>query len=133
MNKHDISILLPVLNETESFRQTLTTLLAQENIDLREIIILVAARTSEAALAIARDFQSRHPDQIQIVQQTRPHVGGAYQDGIDFAKGRLTVILASDLETDPAIIPQMIKTIIEQDCEIGRASKKEAMEPFSTC
>jgi glycosyltransferase involved in cell wall biosynthesis len=103
-----VSVILPVLDEIVSLTKTVETLLASASADIREIIIVVCERTTRQARANVAELQKAHPQLIVVHEQTLPFVGGAYREAFDMALGSHVLLMASDLETDPATAPAMI-------------------------
>lgn len=107
------SIVLPVMDETASLRQTVEVLLAENAASIAEILIVTAGRTSPEALATAAEMARAHPALVQVRQQQRPFLGGALRDAFEWASGTHVVMMASDLETDPAAVKELIARAAE--------------------
>lgn len=111
-NFKNISILLPTLNETFSFRQTVEIILEECDLqDICEIIAIVCERTEKASLNAIEEskiFSEKNNIPLQILYQTRPYAGGALQDGIMAARGSHILMMAPDLETDPHNVKDFI-------------------------
>jgi len=105
-----VSVILPVIDETASLRKTVEVLLAENAPDLAEILIVTCARTTEPALAVCREVAGQHPSLIGIRAQKRPFLGGAIRDAFEWASGSHVLMMASDLETDPATVKDLIST-----------------------
>ena len=109
----NVSILLPTLNETFSFYQTVEIILDECNTsDLCEFIAIVCDRTEKESLKSiekSQKYAEKHGIPLHILYQTLPFAGGAVQDGMMAAKGSHTIMMAPDLETDP----HSVKTFIE--------------------
>lgn len=108
----NVSILLPTLNETYSFVQTVQIILDEcDHSDICEFIAIVCERTlpeSLEAINKAKAISEAAGIPLIILYQTRPFAGGAVQDGIDLAKGSHTLMMAPDLETDPHNVKDFI-------------------------
>ena len=108
-----VSILLPTLNETFSFVQTVETILKEcRPADIHEFIAIVCERTEKESLAAIADAQKLAENRkipLHILYQTHPFAGGAVRDGMDFASGSHTIMMAPDLETDPHNVKDFIK------------------------
>ncbi|HXR96478.1 MAG TPA: glycosyltransferase [Terriglobales bacterium] len=103
-----VSVLLPVMDETEALRQTVAQLLAENRDAIAEILIIYSPRTTAAALAVAHKLEHDHAGLVLARCQQRPFLGGALRDGFAWARGSHVLMMASDLETDPADVKHLI-------------------------
>lgn len=103
-----VSVLIPVMDETVSLRETLRILLEETAPSLQEILIIVCKRTSPAALAVCEELKAAHPDLVQVRFQNKKFLGGAMQDGFEWATGSHILMMSSDLETHPATAKNLI-------------------------
>src|SRR3990167_9919787 len=99
--KHDIFIILPVMNETFSLRKTAEILVAENRDDILEILIVIAERTTAESRAVIEELRKKYPTVIRVMTQTLPYLGGAMRDAFREAKGEWVLMMSSDLETDP--------------------------------
>jgi glycosyltransferase involved in cell wall biosynthesis len=119
-----LSVLLPALDEVESLDRTLRALLALGRPPLEQILILLhPQRTGAATREVAERHRRQAPEVIEIVAQSRPLVGGAYRDGIERVRGEWTLLLASDEETDPALVPQLLERMAGGNFDVVTASR----------
>ena len=100
-NTFEASVILPVVDETESLRETVRILLAENRSDIREILIVMGKITKPEARAAAESLVVQHPGLIFAKDQIKPFLGGAMQDAFGWAKGTHLLMMASDLETNP--------------------------------
>ncbi|MGA2270462.1 MAG: glycosyltransferase family 2 protein [Bryobacteraceae bacterium] len=103
-----VTAILPVTDETASLRKTVEILLAENPQEITEILIVACQRTTPAALAVAEDLGRQHAGLIQVRFQQRPFLGGAIRDAFEWASGSHVLMMASDLETDPATVKELI-------------------------
>ena len=101
----NVTILIPTLNETFSFVQTIEIIIQEcDPKDIREFIAIVCKRTTKESLESieqGRALAEAAGIPFEVLYQTRPFAGGATQDGIDAAKGSHILFMSADLETDP--------------------------------
>jgi hypothetical protein len=95
------SIILPLMTETESLRQSVGIILAEARAEVSQILIIVCDRTRPESLAVARGLAQTHPDLIEVHSQRLPFLGGAIREGFERSTGSHVIMMASDLETDP--------------------------------
>ncbi len=104
----NVSIILPVIDETVSLRKTVDVLLAENRPDIGEILIVACNKTSNEALAVCNALASEHKELVSVRFQKRPYLGGAMRDAFEWARGTHVLMMASDLETDPATAKDLI-------------------------
>ena len=104
-----VSVLLPVMNETSSLIKTVEILKATLGDVISEIIILVAPRTSSESLAVIKDLELNSGLRTITHLQQLPYLGGALREGFLIATGSHTVMMASDLETDPYDVVHLVE------------------------
>jgi hypothetical protein len=109
----NVSILLPTLNETFSFIQTIQIILDEcDAKDLGEFIAIVCERTEEESLKAiekAKIISEQSGVPFKILYQSLPFAGGAVQDGMMEAKSSHILMMAPDLETDPHSVKDFIQ------------------------
>ncbi len=109
----NVSIILPTLNETFSFIQTVQTILEEcDPADVGEIIAVVCERTTEESMRCidqARMTAEEAGVPLRVLYQTLPYAGGAVRDGIMAAASSHTLMMAPDLETDPHNVKDFIR------------------------
>jgi glycosyltransferase involved in cell wall biosynthesis len=125
-----VSVLIPVMDETYSLRQTVDIVLAENAESVHEILIVVCGRTSPEALAVCREIEEAHPGLVQVRWQEREFLGGAMQDGFDWAAGTHVLMMASDLETDPARARDLIR-VAGEGYDVVTATRWTAPGAFS--
>ncbi len=95
------SVILPVMDETISLTKTVEIVLRDCSSDIHEFIIAVGDRTLPASMATIEELKQRFPNLITVHHQKLPFAGGAIREAFALARGSHTILLASDLETDP--------------------------------
>jgi len=123
-----VSVILPVIDETTSLRKTVDIILAENAADVSEILIITCKKTTEAALAVCDELVRENPC-VQARTQTRPFLGGAMRDAFEFASGSHVLMMASDLETDPATVKDLIEAA-RQGCDIATATRWVQKDSF---
>jgi len=109
----NVSILLPTLNETFSFVQTIQTILDTcDSKYIKEFIVIICDRTtkeSRESIKQGQKIAEEHKIPFIVFNQTLPFAGGAVRDGINKATGSHILMMAPDLETDPVYVCDFIK------------------------
>jgi dolichol-phosphate mannosyltransferase len=105
-----VSVILPVMDETASLKETIRILLEENSQTITEVLIVVCAKTTPESLAICQALEREQPALIKLRWQKLPFLGGAIRDCFDWATGSHVLIMASDLETDPRTVKDLIAT-----------------------
>jgi hypothetical protein len=109
MNIFSTSILLPVINETFSLKQTVDIIAASSAEYVEEYIIICCKKTTEESRKAIKDLQQTYDNKIVVLEQTLPFLGGAVRDAFNICRGTHVIMMASDLETDPSLVKQLIE------------------------
>jgi len=124
---YSISILLPFLNEINSLKKTI--LLLEKIKSKKEYIIIFSKNlTIKDNKLELKNLKRLYPN-LRYFSQVKPFVGGAIDLGIKKSKLNFITIMASDLETNPNELSNMIdiskknpKAIISADRWKGKKS-----------
>lgn len=119
----NVTVILPVMNETVSLRQTVDLLMAVSPHDIRELLIMTATATTPESLRTIGELRARYGETIVSVQQSLPFLGGALREAFARARGSHVLLMASDLETDPALVPDLIAVSRQNPNAIGTVTR----------
>lgn len=103
-----VTVILPVVNEAISLRQTVEIILRDAKDRVREFLIVVCDRTTPAAMTTVAALQQELGLVVVVHHQKLPFLGGAIREAFDLARGTHVILMASDLETDPQLVRKMI-------------------------
>ncbi len=117
------TVLLPVMDETESLAKTVEIIEQECGPDIQEYLFLVCDRTGQNSIDICNRFAASNPSRFILIRQNLPFLGGAVRNGFSAAKGSHVVMMASDLETDPHDVKEMITIVKKQPNVIVTASR----------
>lgn len=133
-----VSIVLPTLNETFSFKQTIDIILDEcDHEDLKEFVVVICDRTEKESLrVIAQCRKALKGGEIpmRVIRQKHPGAGGATMDGITASHGSHILMMAPDLETDPHLVKTFIETSKKYPDDMITASRwkeKGSFEGYS--
>ena len=103
---YSVSIILPILNEINSLKKTIKIL---EKIKVKKeyLIIFSSKLTNLKVIKEISKLKLKHKN-LKYLPQIRPFVGGAIDLGIKLSKYKYIAIMASDLETNPYELKNMI-------------------------
>jgi glycosyltransferase involved in cell wall biosynthesis len=96
-----VSVIMPVMDETVSLRETVQIVMDEAGEDVHEMICVVSKYTSKESLAVCEELAAKWPGVVLVRQQEKPYLGGALQDAFSWATGSHILLMASDLETPP--------------------------------
>ncbi|MDQ7030147.1 MAG: glycosyltransferase family 2 protein [Ardenticatenia bacterium] len=105
----EISVVLPVYNEQENLSVLYRRLKAalDGHVSSYELIFVNDGSTDESAsLLEALAFQDNHVVVVELARNFGHQA--AISAGLDFARGRATVIMDADLQDPPEIVPKLI-------------------------
>jgi glycosyltransferase involved in cell wall biosynthesis len=104
-----ISVILPVMNETFSLSKTVEIINRENPNQDFEFFIVTATRTKPESLAVIEELKTQYPDKVVHHVQTLPFIGGAIRESFERVTGDYTILMASDLETDPHAVKDLIQ------------------------
>jgi len=87
-----------------------------------EILIVVHPKSNAECLALCEEL-GREPDVRVIVQGPRGGIGWAYREAIPYVTGTHTLIMSSDLETNPADAAAIVRKAEATGADIVCASR----------
>lgn len=122
----NVTILLPVMDETYSLKQTVDVIMQTCDMnDIAEFILLLCERTTKESRNMAEKLVGEYIERVPIYihDQSLPFVGGAIREGFDLAKGSHVILMSSDLETDPNVIQRFIEIGKSNPSKIVTASR----------
>lgn len=97
--EHVVSIIVPVFNESATFKTMMDSLLAKQLPDMRKEIIVVESNSTDGSRELVQSYAG-HPD-VRVVLQPRPRgKGHAVREGLAMATGDIVMIQDADLEYD---------------------------------
>lgn len=118
-----VSFIVTVLNETDSLRQTVDTIFALAADEVQEILIVIAPHTTAASRAVIQELAEKYADYVRVHEQRLPFLGGALREGFAEARGDFVMLMASDLETDPTMVPRFLAAMKTGDWDIAAGSR----------
>jgi hypothetical protein len=120
----DVTIILPVINETYSLQRTVGTILGTcADSDISEFVMVVCKRTISEALAVCDQIHARIGKKCRMHVQKLPFIGGAMREAFDLARGSHSLMMSTDLETDPALVQDFIRLSKQNPRAIITASR----------
>jgi|TARA_B110000483_G_C18188216_1_gene539836 hypothetical protein len=103
-----VTILLPVIDENKSLKKTLSIILRDKSNDIKKVIIILDKNKSlKTSIGMAKLLSTKN-NKISIYFQKKPKLGGAFIDSMKLIKTSHSIIMSSDLETDPYTVKKMI-------------------------
>jgi len=126
-----VTIILPVMNETVSLRQTVEIILRDVPGEfIQEILIVVCTKTAAESMAAIAELQKQYGELVVVLHQQLPFLGGAVREAFDRARGSHVIMMASDLETDPKDVRVLIEEARKNPGGIVTASRWQNASGF---
>ena len=119
----NITFILPVLDETSALKKTVDIIFEIAAQDIHEILIVIADITVKESHVVIEEIRKQHPSYIRVHKQELPFLGGAMREAFDIASGDYVMLMASDMETDPTLVPKFIETMKEGCWDIVAGSR----------
>ena len=122
-----LSVVIPVMNETENIRPLFQALAASLGSIDHEIILVDDGSTDGTVAAV----EACAPSHARLIVLNKNYgQTTAMAAGIEYAQGELIATMDGDLQNDPADIPMMMRYLEEEDLDVvagRRASRKDGM------
>lgn len=118
-----VSVILPVISETDSLLQTVEIIERGCAEYIREYIIVACEKTTEASLDACKKLCHKNPKRFVLHFQYLPFLGGAVREAFELARASHTIMMASDLETDPNTVREFINLAMRHPKAIITASR----------
>jgi glycosyltransferase involved in cell wall biosynthesis len=128
---YSVSIILPVINETFSLRQTIEIIESENPNFIVEYIIVICKKTTPKSLDTIKYLQDKYGNKIIRLVQKFPFLGGAIRDAFDICKGTHVIMMASDLETDPHSVKELVNLSLLSPEKIITATRWNTKGGFS--
>jgi len=127
MEKINISIIIPTLNERENIGKAIINI--HERVKESHEIIIVDDGSNDGTVDIVRSIQNEGNYKIKLLQRDVRGIGTAYVAGYKESEGEFILIMDADLSHDPIFIDQMFAQINGYDTIFGsRYVKGSRME-----
>ncbi|MCP3852727.1 MAG: glycosyltransferase family 2 protein [Gammaproteobacteria bacterium] len=104
-----VSVILPAVNETNDLLKTVEIIERECQPDILEYIIVVCGKTTKECLAVCDEIKSRDEKRFLLHFQNLPFLGGAIREAFDIACGSHVIMMASDMETNPENVKDLIR------------------------
>ena len=119
----DVSVILPVINETYSLYKTVEIIQESSSKYIKEYIIVICKFTSKESLTVIDTLKRDYPDLIILHKQKLPYLGGALREAFELVKSSHLILMASDLETDPHLVSSLISEELKMKNGVVTASR----------
>lgn len=105
-----VTLILPVVTETDSLDETVRIVRENSDDDIAEVVVVVCERTTDDSLVRCKALDGQFGHRLRIHHQGLPFLGGAIREAFEIATASHVVMMSTDLETDPSLVPVMIET-----------------------
>ena len=126
---YSISIILPILNEINSLKKTLL-IINKINVD-KEFIVIYSEKLTKNSVKDEINSLKKKYKNFRCFKQIKPFVGGAIDLGIMKAKKKHIALMASDMETNPYELKNMIDVSSKNNNSIISADRWISSKGFN--
>lgn len=128
-----VSIILPTYNEKNNILNLIESIfsnLAQINVE-KEIIIVDDNSPDQTGKTVQKNYQD-NKNVMLLIRLNERGLASAIRFGIEKSSGDVIIVMDTDFNHNPAMIPQMIDFLKYYDCIIGsRFSRDGGMKDLS--
>jgi glycosyltransferase involved in cell wall biosynthesis len=133
MDKPEVSIVIPLLNESESLRELFrwikSTLQAQ---GLRFEVVFVDDGSSDDSWEVIKELKAAHPDSVFGIRFMRNYgKSAALNTAFQRVRGQYVVTMDADLQDSPEEILPMLTQLKEENLDIVSGWKKKRYDPIT--
>jgi dolichol-phosphate mannosyltransferase len=123
MNKKLISIIMPTYNEVENIKIIIPEIYGKMTAEgfFFEILI-IDDNSPDGTAEAARAFEDKYPVKVSV-RKTDRGLSKAVVKGFELAQGEVCVVMDADLSHPVGKIPEMIKPIIINECDMTVGSR----------
>ncbi|MBS4769738.1 glycosyltransferase [Carnobacteriaceae bacterium zg-ZUI240] len=111
-----LSVVVPSYNAAQYLNETIPTMLAANNSDALEIII-VNDGSKDNTSEVAHALKEQYPDVIRVVDKENGGHGSTINAGIDVAKGKYFKVIDADDWVDSKAFEQLINFLATHDVD----------------
>ena len=126
---YSISIILPILNEINSLKKTLL-IINKIKVD-KEFIVIYSEKLTKNSVKDEINSLKKKYKNFRCFKQIKPFVGGAIDLGIIKATKQHIALMASDMETNPYELKNMINVSSKNNKSIVSADRWISNKGFS--
>ena len=128
-----VTLIIPVFNEAEALAGNLEAILTQADgvadVDLQ--LLVVNDGSTDATLEVMQGFCESHPQTSLLSLNRNFGKEAAIMAGLDYVAGDAAIVMDSDLQHPPALIPQMLAiwqggVAVVEACKTARPSQSTA-------
>ena len=103
------TILLPVINETKSLIKTIEIIESRsKDENLNYLFLCDKNKSSKESIDICNEYVNKNKLKFRTIFQKKKGIGGAFIDSFGNISTTHTIMMASDLETDPKTVSELI-------------------------
>lgn len=121
----DVSVIVPVYNVEQYLSRCINSILSQslKNIE----VILINDGSTDSSGRICEDFE-KLDNRIRVIHKINGGLSDARNVGLDIANGKFIAFVDSDDFIHKEMYTILLKTIIENDCDIAESGYKKVYE-----
>ena len=118
------SFLVMATDETDALIRTVETLMDFcDDGDIDKYLIVYPKNVSPDTAKTIKMLEEKYPEKVEGLLQTRPGIGGAIKDGMDYATSSHVIFMVADLAIELAAIPKIIEKAKEHPNAVVKTSR----------
>ncbi len=118
-----LSIVIPVYNEENFVKITISKVLAADSCGLEKELVIVDDGSKDNTVAVIEAIASQHPNVHLFKQSVNQGKGAALRRGFQEATGDVILIQDADLEYDPSDYPKLLRPILDGKADVVYGSR----------
>ncbi|MCK9324769.1 MAG: glycosyltransferase family 2 protein [Bacteroidales bacterium] len=132
MIKMDLSVVVPVFNESESLPELLAWIKrVAKGMSITYEVILVDDGSRDGSWEVIRTLSATNPELRGIRFQHNYGKAAALQSGFTAAQGKVVITMDADLQDSPDEIPELYRMITQDQYDLVSGWKKKRKDPIS--
>lgn len=112
-----LSVIIPVYNVEKYLEKCLQSVIAQCTSDTMEVVAVNDGST-DSSLRILKEYESKYPDLLKVIDKKNGGLSDARNYGIDTARGKYLAFIDSDDFISDGMMASMLNFAIKNDCDI---------------
>lgn len=127
----NLSIVIPAYNEKESLPTLLQKITEEvKPLNLQYEIVVIDDGSSDGTDKVLKEIKAQLPELRAIIFRKNYGKSAALSEGFKFAQGEIIITMDSDLQDDPAEIPNLLKKL-DEGYDLVSGWKKKRHDPLS--
>lgn len=117
--KKKISVIVPVYNGQKYISRCIDSILDQKGFSVNDLdIILINDGSKDSSIDVLREYESKYPDIVRVIDQENKGVAKTRNIGIDVSVGKYTIFIDQDDYINTDYCSVFYNEIESSDCDV---------------